>query len=101
MIRSIIDAYRALCFMAKDWKFGGFRMIKRLLTAAALAGVFGLTLMSTASLAGPLMFGPINAPVPVPKVFATPVHRSVPVNTQLLNTYREIRSFWLSRAIVR
>lgn len=75
-------------------------MIKRLLTAAALAGVFGLTLMSTASFAGPLMLGPINAPVSVPKVFSTPVHRTVP-NVQLLNTYRQIRSFWLSRAIVR
>src|SRR5580658_22128 len=101
MIRSIIDAYRAPCFTAKDWKFGGFPMIKRLLTAAALAGVFGLTLFSTASLAGPLMFGPINPPVPVPKVFTTAIHQSMPVNNQLLHTYREIRSFWLSRALVR
>lgn len=76
-------------------------MIKRLLTAAALAGVFGLTLFSTASLAGPLMFGPITPPVPVPKVLFTPIHKTVPINTQLLNNYRQLRSFWLSRAIVR
>jgi hypothetical protein len=76
-------------------------MIKRLLTAAAIAGVFGTTILATASLAGPLMFGPITAPVTVPKVFVNPVHKSVPINTQLLNTYREIRTFWLSRAIVR
>ncbi len=101
MIRSIIDAYRAPCVTAKDWKFGGFPMIKRLLTAAVLAGGFGLTLFSTASLAGPLMFGPATPPVTVPKVIFAPVHRTVPINTQLLNNYRQLRSFWLSRAIVR
>ncbi|GEM_PF-421835 len=76
-------------------------MIKRLLTAAALAGAFGTTVFCTASLAGPLMFGPINAPVTVPKVFVAPTHYSVPINNQLLNTYRQVRAFWLSRAIVR
>lgn len=76
-------------------------MVKRLVSAAALAGAFGLTVMATASLAGPLMLGPINAPAPAPKVFSTPIYRSMPLNTQLLNTYREVRAFWLSRAIVR
>ncbi len=76
-------------------------MIRRLLTASAMAGMFGLTVLATASLAGPLFLGPINAPVQAPRVFTTSVHRMMPVNTQLLNTYRQVRGFWLSRAIVR
>ncbi|HEY9868351.1 MAG TPA: hypothetical protein V6D08_04245 [Candidatus Obscuribacterales bacterium] len=75
--------------------------MNRYLTAAALAGVFGLTLFATSSFAGPLMLGPVRAPAPAPKVFVAPVVKTVPIQTQLLNTYRQVRSFWLSRAIVR
>jgi hypothetical protein len=76
--------------------------VKRLLTAAALAGVFGLTLLSTSSFAsGPFMLGPVRAPVAVPKVFVAPTVHTVPIKQQLLSTYRQVRSFWLSRAIVR
>lgn len=73
--------------------------MNRYLTAAALAGVFGVTLFATSSFAGPLMLGPVRAPAP--KVLVAPVVKKVPVQTQLLNAYRQVRSFWLSRAIVR
>lgn len=73
---------------------------KRLLTAVSLAGVFGLTLFAGASIAGPLMLGPIKAPMPMPKAMVKPMN-TIPIQKQVLNTYREIRSFWLSRAIVR
>lgn len=75
--------------------------MNRFLTAAALAGVFGLTLFATSSFASPLMLGPVRAPVSVPKVFVAPVVKTVPIKMQLLNTYRQVRTFWLSRAIVR
>ncbi len=73
-------------------------MKKRLLTAAVLATTLGFGLLTTASFAnGPLMIGP--APVP-----ATGVHASVntmPVQAKVLSTYRQVRAFWLSRALVR
>ena len=75
--------------------------IKRLFTAAALAGVFGLSLLASSSLAGPLLMGPVRAPLSIPKFFVAPIVHTVPIKTQLLSTYRQIRSFWLSRAIVR
>ena len=75
--------------------------MNRYLTAAALAGVFGLTLFATSSFAGPLMLGPASAPILAPKVFVAPVVKTVPLKMQLLNTYRQVRAFWLSRAIVR
>ena len=71
--------------------------VKNVLSAAVLAGAFGITV--TAALAGPLMFGPASAPI-TPKVFTVPIS-SVTVQTQMLNTYRSVRAFWLSRAIVR
>ena len=72
--------------------------LKSLLSAAVVAGVFGVTV--TAALAGPLMLGPTTAPVMVPKVLSVPV-ANVTVQTKLLATYRQVRAFWLSRAIVR
>ena len=76
--------------------------VKRLLTAATLAGVFGLTLFATSSLAsGPIMLGPVRAPITAPKAFVVPAVHTAVVKQQLLNTYRHVRSFWLSRAIVR
>jgi hypothetical protein len=68
---------------------------KRLLTFGA-ASAFGLGLIATASIAGPLMLGP--APMPV---HTAPVVHTVPVRAQVLNAYRQIRTFWISKAIVR
>jgi hypothetical protein len=76
--------------------------VKRLVTAATLAGVFGLTLFATSSSAsGPLMLGPVRAPIAAPKAVVSPATHSVMVQQQLLAGYRQVRSFWLSRAIVR
>ncbi len=73
---------------------------KRLLAAGALAGVFGLTLFATSSFAsGPLVLGPARAPATAPRVLVAP--NTHLIKTQLLNSYRQMRSFWLSRAIVR
>jgi hypothetical protein len=69
--------------------------MKKLLTVGLLAGTLGVTV--TAALANP-MFAPVAAPVP--HVVTAPVN-AVPVQTQVLNGYRAVRSFWLSRAIVR
>ena len=68
---------------------------KRRYTAAA-ASALGLGLIATASFAGPIMLGP--APMPVIHV-APAVHTTV--KTQLLSSYRQLRTFWLSKAIVR
>jgi hypothetical protein len=76
--------------------------MKRALAAGALAGALGLTLLATSSFAnGPISIGPGLAPVSMPKVFAAPHVRTTPLKTQLLQTYRQVRTFWLSRAIVR
>jgi len=72
--------------------------LKSMLSAAAIAGAFGVTV--TAALAGPLMLGPTTAPM-VPKVMAVPIANTTIVQTKLLATYRSVRAFWLSRAIVR
>jgi hypothetical protein len=72
--------------------------LKRLLSAGAVAFALGLTLMST-SYAGPLVLGPGVSPGTIPKVFVTPSTRTL--KTQFLNSYRQVRTFWLSRAIVR
>lgn len=71
--------------------------LKSLLSAAVVAGAFGVTV--TAALAGPLIIGPTTAPM-VPKVFSIPIANTT-VQTKLLATYRQVRAFWLSRAIVR
>ncbi len=71
--------------------------MKKLFTAGIVAGAFAATI--SGALAGPLLLGPTTAPM-LPKVMAVPVS-TVPVQSKLLNTYRQIRAFWLSRAIVR
>lgn len=71
--------------------------LKSLLSAAVVAGAFGVTV--TAALAGPLVLGPTSAPM-VPKVFSVPISTTM-VQTKLLATYRQVRAFWVSRAIVR
>jgi hypothetical protein len=69
---------------------------KRLLTLA-LSGAFGLGLVATSVLATPLA-GPVTTPAPV--TASVPVTKA-PVHSQLLKAYRQVRTFWLSRAIVR
>jgi len=68
---------------------------KRLLTFAA-ASAFGLGLIATASIAGPIMLGPVPMPL-----HTAPVVHTVPVKAQMLNAYRQVRAFWIGRAIVR
>ncbi|HEY9683763.1 MAG TPA: hypothetical protein V6C86_19435 [Oculatellaceae cyanobacterium] len=70
---------------------------KKRLLAVALSGAFGLGLVATSVLATPLA-GPVTVPAPVNA--SVPVTKA-PVHSQLLKTYRQIRTFWLSRAIVR
>ena len=72
--------------------------LKSMFTAAVVAGAFGVTV--TAALAGPLMLGPTTVPM-MPKIMSVPIVKVSMVQTKLLNTYREVRSFWLSRALVR
>lgn len=71
--------------------------LKSLLSAAVIAGAFGVTV--TAAFAQPLLLGPTSAPM-LPKAFAIPIS-GAQVQTKVLATYRQVRSFWLSRAIVR
>ncbi len=75
-------------------------MIKtKRLVVAAIAGAFGLGVFATSSFAsGPVML-PISSPTP--GLFVAPTVHSVPINKQILKTYRQVRAFWLSRAIVR
>ncbi|HEY9730355.1 MAG: hypothetical protein U0103_08955 [Candidatus Obscuribacterales bacterium] len=76
-------------------------MIKtKRLVVAAIAGAFGLGVFATSSFAsGPVMLSPISSPTP--GLFVAPTVHSVPINKQILKTYRQVRAFWLSRAIVR
>ena len=68
------------------------------LLVAAVAGSFGLALFASQSFAsGPLMLGP--APMTAPKVHVT--SSLTHVKAQVLNAYRQVRTFWISRAIVR
>ena len=70
---------------------------RKCLTVALVSGLLGMTV--SAALAGPLMLGPISAPV-MPRLLAVPLVQ-VTVQPQFLNMYRQVRTFWLSRAIVR
>ncbi|MBX9724342.1 MAG: hypothetical protein K2X81_23235 [Candidatus Obscuribacterales bacterium] len=73
--------------------------MKNLFAAAIVAGVFGVTI--TSAFAGPLLLGPISAPL-TPKVIATvPMSTGTAVQAKMLNSYRQLRAFWVSRAIVR
>ncbi len=69
--------------------------MKKLLSVTLLTGALGVTV--TAALANP-MFAPVSAPAP--HLTTAPV-TAVPISSQVLNTYRSVRAFWLSRAIVR
>lgn len=69
--------------------------MKKVLQAALLTGALGVTV--SAALANPIL-SPMSAPVP--HVLSLPVN-TVPIGTQMVNGYRAVRAFWLSRAIVR
>lgn len=71
-------------------------MRRKNVLAAAVAGAFGVTI--TAALANPLL-GPVTAPM-IGKAAIVPT-ATIPVQTKVLSAYRELRSFWLSRGIVR
>jgi hypothetical protein len=66
--------------------------MRKVLSAAFLAGAMGVA--ASAALANPIM------PVPAAPVFSVN-SVAVPVQTTVLNGYRAVRAFWLSRAIVR
>jgi len=68
---------------------------KRLYTLAIASACLGVC--ASASFAGPLILGP----APIPAIKLSPVVKVQPLKTQMLNTYRQVRAFWLSRAIVR
>ncbi len=73
----------------------------RVLVTAAVAASLGLGFLATGSFAnGPMILGPSPANVSVPKVFVTPT-ATVSLQAQALSAYRQLRTFWLSRAIVR
>lgn len=74
--------------------------MKKILALAVLTAALSVS-VSTA-LAGPLMLGPTVLPSS-PKVTAVPVVKlqTSSVQAKLLNSYRQLRSFWVSRAIVR
>jgi hypothetical protein len=75
---------------------------KKLLAAAILASSFGLGVLATSSFAsGPIVLGPSAAPVATPVAAITASSTPVAVQLKALVAYRQIRAFWLSRAIVR
>ncbi|MBN8661632.1 MAG: hypothetical protein LCH63_15855 [Candidatus Melainabacteria bacterium] len=70
-------------------------MKKSLLTAGLVLGALGAGTASFAS--GPLTVAP--TPVPTKTVMASVNVK--PIQTNLLKSYRSVRAFWLSRALVR
>ncbi len=70
---------------------------KKILLAAVVLGTLALGASSSFA-SGPIVLSPA-APV-MPKMAATVAVHST-MQTKALSTYRQIREFWLSRAIVR
>ena len=70
---------------------------KNLLLASVFAGALGLV-ASTSFASGPIVLGPSVAPVVPNLVTAT---GQLTMQTKALSIYRQVRGFWLSRAIVR
>ena len=70
---------------------------KKILLAATVVGTLALGASSSFA-SGPIVLSP-TAPV-MPNVATTAVVHST-MQTKALSTYRQIREFWLSRAIVR
>jgi hypothetical protein len=71
------------------------KLVKGMLIAALVSGAASLAGVAS----GPVILGPAAAPVIAPRV-AT-LQREVLLQKQLLNAYRQVRTFWLSRGIVR
>ena len=72
-------------------------MKKKLFASVLLASFLGIGIASSSFASGPIVIGPAPAPAVPP---ATIVKTS-PLSAKVLNTYRQVRAFWLSRAIVR
>lgn len=73
-------------------------MKKKIVGSMLLASVLGLGVIATSSFAsGPLVVSPTVAPA----VTTAPVVNAVPIKTKLIGTYKAVRAFWLSRALVR
>lgn len=74
--------------------------MKKAFILAAVMGAFAVSV--SASLAGPLMMGPAVMPL-TPKVTVVPTvtSRAAIIQSKVLSSYRQLRTFWLSRAIVR
>jgi hypothetical protein len=70
---------------------------KKILLTAVVLGTLGLGASSSFA-SGPIMLSPSVSVAP--KVVTTAAVHST-MQTKALATYRQIRSFWLSRAIVR
>lgn len=66
--------------------------MRKILSAGLL--VSAMTVTVSAALANPIM------PMPAAPVFSIQ-NVAVPIQTQVLNGYRSLRAFWLSKAIVR
>lgn len=87
-------------YRSPEWRSRTNMRLKSMLSAAAITAVFGVTV--SAAIAGPLMLGPTSAPMSLPKAMGIPIVLNTSgVQVQLLSTYRQVRTFWLSRAIVR
>jgi len=70
---------------------------KNLFLALFVAATLGLGASSSFA-SGPFVLGPTTAPI-MPKVVT--VQTGSTMQTKALSIYRQVRSFWLSRAIVR
>lgn len=67
--------------------------MRKVLSVALLAGALGVTV--SAALANPIM--PMGPAVPAFSIS----NATVPIQTMAVNSYRSLRAFWLSKAIVR
>ena len=75
------------------------KLVKGVLAASLVAGAVGVSLSLAGVASGPIILSPVTAPVIAPRV-AT-VQRGPQIQKQLLSAYRQVRTFWLSRGIVR
>lgn len=71
---------------------------KNLLLASVIAGALGLVASSSFA-SGPIVLGPTLAPA-MPKLVVVQTGQQT-MQMKALSAYRQVRSFWLSRAIVR
>ena len=71
---------------------------KNLLLASVIAGALGLV-ASTSFASGPIVLGPSVAAITPTLVTVSAGQQTM--QTKALSMYRQVRGFWLSRAIVR